>query len=569
MKKLYILIITFTFCLFIHPQQQNTATKENSLYKTNSAFSWSALGAGANGVVYAVAVSGSDVYIGGSFTSVDGVAANHIAKWNGSYWSALGIGADANVYAIAVNGSNVYAGGSFTSIGGTAAKYIAKWNGASWFDLGGGATNVVQSIAASGSNVYAAGNFKKMGGIVVNGIAKWDGASWSSLGTGANTHPVYSVAVNGSDVYACGDFTTIGGVAANGIAKWNGSSWSALGNGITDNTIYTITVNGSDIYAGGYFTTIGGVAANYIAKWNGVSWSPLGTGVSGGGILPGVLAIAVYGSDVYAGSNFTTIGGVSANYIAKWNGNYWQPIGAAINNGVNDYVYCLAIQQTTGSMIVGGGFSDVNEITNGSHIAMFTDADDCFGYVAPMPVNGKYIISAPNGNEKIVSGSYYNINWRKTGGIVYGTIQIEYSIDGGETWVKINKTPIAGLTRYSWSVPKVNSTNCLVRVSNYTTHQVFDVSDKAFTITTTTGVKNYPNPFNPSTKIVFGLENKAQVSLKVFNSIGQQVAELVNKQLEAGNHEYEFNASNLTSGVYFYNLSIDGKSQVNKMILMK
>ncbi len=192
-----------------------------------------------------------------------------------------------------------------------------------------------------------------------------------------------------------------------------------------------------------------------------------------------------------------------------------------------------------------------------------------FDYTPVVAGNGKLSITAPNGNEKIKGGSYYNINWRKTGGIVYGTIQIEYSLDGGVTWVKINKTPIAGLTRYSWSVPKVNSTNCLVRVSNYTTHQVFDVSDKAFTITTTTGVKNYPNPFNPSTKIVFGLENKAQVSLKVFNSIGQQVAELVNKQLEAGNHEYEFNASNLTSGVYFYNLSIDGKSQVNKMILMK
>jgi hypothetical protein len=201
--------------------------------------------------------------------------------------------------------------------------------------------------------------------------------------------------------------------------------------------------------------------------------------------------------------------------------------------------------------------------------AGFYSVSDNYFTLYQSAANGKIVLTTPNGGEKYVGGSYQYINWRKTGGIVYGAVQVEYSIDGGGTWVKLNKTPIAGLTRYSWQTPKVNSTNCLVRLSNYISHQIFDVSERAFTITTATSVRNYPNPFNPTTKIVFGLENKAYVSLKIFNSIGQQVAELVNKQLESGEYEYEFNGANLTSGVYFYNLSVDGQSQVNKMILMK
>ena len=70
------------------------------------------------------------------------------------------------------------------------------------------------------------------------------------------------------------DFTTAGGSAANNIAKWNGSSWSALGSGMDGDCVYALAVSGSDLYAGGYFTTAGGTAANYIAKWNGSSGRP-------------------------------------------------------------------------------------------------------------------------------------------------------------------------------------------------------------------------------------------------------------------------------------------------------
>ncbi len=86
--------------------------------------------------------------------------------------------------------------------------------------------------------------------------------------------------------------------------------------------------------------------------------------------------------------------------------------------------------------------------------------------------------------------------------------------------------------------------------------------------------QNYPNPFNPSTQINFSLAVDSRVSLKVFDVLGRQVAELVNNNLTAGQHNINFNASNLSSGVYFYRLEakgVNGKNftSIKKMILTK
>ncbi len=81
--------------------------------------------------------------------------------------------------------------------------------------------------------------------------------------------------------------------------------------------------------------------------------------------------------------------------------------------------------------------------------------------------------------------------------------------------------------------------------------------------------QNYPNPFNPSTNIKFSLPKASNVTLKVFNAIGEEVATLINKNLAAGNHSVNFNGSNLISGIYFYQLATDEKSVVKKMLLVK
>lgn len=81
--------------------------------------------------------------------------------------------------------------------------------------------------------------------------------------------------------------------------------------------------------------------------------------------------------------------------------------------------------------------------------------------------------------------------------------------------------------------------------------------------------QNYPNPFNPETNITFSLPAASNVSLRVFNLIGQEVATLVNGAQTAGTHVVSFDGSNLTSGVYIYRLDAGEFSATRKMILMK
>lgn len=81
--------------------------------------------------------------------------------------------------------------------------------------------------------------------------------------------------------------------------------------------------------------------------------------------------------------------------------------------------------------------------------------------------------------------------------------------------------------------------------------------------------QNYPNPFNPTTNIRFTLTNTERVELKVYNITGQEVATLVDGSLAAGTYEVPFDASELASGVYFYNLSSPTQAETRKMVLLK
>jgi len=81
--------------------------------------------------------------------------------------------------------------------------------------------------------------------------------------------------------------------------------------------------------------------------------------------------------------------------------------------------------------------------------------------------------------------------------------------------------------------------------------------------------QNFPNPFNPSTKINFVLAKDEKVSLKVFDILGKEITALVNDKLNAGEHSYEFSAKNLTSGIYYYTLMTPGQSATKKMVVLK
>ncbi len=81
--------------------------------------------------------------------------------------------------------------------------------------------------------------------------------------------------------------------------------------------------------------------------------------------------------------------------------------------------------------------------------------------------------------------------------------------------------------------------------------------------------QNYPNPFNPSTTISYSISKSGFVQLRVYDMLGQEVANLVNKKQSAGNYKIEFNASSLTSGVYFYRIQAGNFVETKKLIVLK
>jgi len=82
-------------------------------------------------------------------------------------------------------------------------------------------------------------------------------------------------------------------------------------------------------------------------------------------------------------------------------------------------------------------------------------------------------------------------------------------------------------------------------------------------------LSNYPNPFNPNTNIQFQIPNAGHVALSVYNSLGQQVATLIDRDMQSGLHNVTFNAAELPSGIYFYKIQAGSFVKMNKMLLLK
>lgn len=334
---------------------------------------WSALGNGVGGdpnpPVSTITLNVNEVYVGGTFLTAGNVAARNIARWeeSTSTWSALGSGTDAGVYALGIVGNSVYAGGAFLLAGNNVVAYLARWNAGTWSALDMGNSNgiigYVNAVATSGSDVYVGGTFTTAGNLRANRIARWNGSAWSALGDGVDGK-VLAIAVRGDDVYVGGNFTSAGGVSANNIAKWNVTTqtWSALGSGVYG-SVNAIAVSGDDVYVGGDFTVAGGITASRIAKWNAATqtWSTLGAGVGGGYYYPQVYAIATSGDNVYVGGDFVTAGNIVANRIAKWNTTTqtWSALGSGVSDTYGS-VNTIALSDNT--VYIGGVFTSVGGV---------------------------------------------------------------------------------------------------------------------------------------------------------------------------------------------------------------
>ncbi|MCH8034271.1 MAG: T9SS type A sorting domain-containing protein [Bacteroidetes bacterium] len=191
----------------------------------------------------------------------------------------------------------------------------------------------------------------------------------------------------------------------------------------------------------------------------------------------------------------------------------------------------------------------------------------------------EYEVLAPNGGETLEAGEIYNVNWWDNElGL---NMDIELSSDSGATWSYIVKDLwIYQINSYEWQVPFINSENCLIRIGDFPCK--YDISDSVFTITYPVSTEteerlptefsleqNYPNPFNPSTSIQYEVSKRQFVTLKVYDVLGKEIVTLVNEEKPAGNYEFEFDGSALTSGIYFYQLKTDTYIETRKMVLLK
>lgn len=475
-----------------------------------NAVGWAGLAYGVQGRVSAIVVNGSDVYVGGIFTSICGNAdcssgsltVNNIAKWDGSSWSALGNGLDNNVDTLALSGSDIYVGGLFSVAcanahcdGSTTLNHIAKWTSGTgtWTALGAGLNASVSVLAVSGTDLYIGGGFDApYGNFWCDGthpplehIAKWNGSCWAAIGYGVDDI-VGDIVVSDSGLYVGGQFLEVcgntdcdsGNVTVNNVAKWNGSTWSSLANGV-NNSVSALVLNGTDVYAGGYFTAACGnavcdtdnVTANHIAKWDGTIWSALGNGVN-----DVVAAIAIIDHDVFVGGTFTALcgdadcatNGDSASYIAKWSTdtNNWAPLfyGVAGKFASGNYVWDIA--RSNNDLFIGGSFwvACGNALCNKNNVVLNGFAE--YGPSACTSNPAKPILTTPK-NDTVTTKTRPTLKWSP----VSCTDSYNVTIKDAATGKKVDSTTGLAATQYKtkkltqgktylWFVKACNTNGC-------------------------------------------------------------------------------------------------------------
>lgn len=203
---------------------------------------------------------------------------------------------------------------------------------------------------------------------------------------------------------------------------------------------------------------------------------------------------------------------------------------------------------------------------------------------------GPFKVTSPDSvitwNSNIPNTVTWDISNTNTAPVNCQNVNIKLSTDGGYTYptTLITNTPNDG--NQTVTVPAINSSTARIKVEA-ADNIFFDISNVNFTLSNTISVQNlntgipsefsllqnYPNPFNPSTKINFSLPLNSNVKLKVYDVLGNTVAVLIDGNQEAGSYSYEFNASGLASGIYFYELSAfsDSKNfnETRKMLVVK
>jgi len=275
------------------------------------------------------------------------------------------------------------------------------------------------------------------------------------------------------------------------------------------------------------------------------------------------------------GAGSLNAGGTGAASFT-WVPDSWQLVEVNVNLGSD-----LAEFWYGGSMIYSWQWTLGS---NGAGSPLQVDANDFFGATAtdqmyfddyrfadtPLPVELTSFTAATN------NSGYVVLNWSTATEINNQMFEIERKAEGGE-FVRIGYVNGYGTTTepkdYSYVDQTVGNGQYYYRLKQIDFNGTYEYSavvmvDVKGPLTFDLG-QNYPNPFNPSTKITYSVPVTGNVKLAVYNVVGEEVAVLVNGQVEAGFYETTFDASNLSSGLYLYKLQSDNTVEVKKMMLLK
>lgn len=377
-----------------------------------------------------------------------------------------------------------------------------------------GYTQWVQAASGMGTNrtvhcLTANSNYIFAG--TTNGIFVTSLTNVNWIQSGLNDKIIRSLAVNGDKIYA--------GTEANGIymSTDNGTSWTQTA--LNDRTVYSIAVGGNRMFAG---TLTHGV---YISTNDGNTWTQTS-------LIQTVYSVRISNNGrPFAGSD----GGI---YYTLDDGISWHWTGLT-NQGVNT----IAI---SGDTIFAGTNNGVYRSTNFSLSWVQTLLNN--RAVRSMVVTGKTIIAGTT------NGVYLSDN-------------------GGDTWLSKNQGIVAGSSFLSLCISVNDIYAGLLGQSVYrrSVSEIIGLENISYIIPESFSLEqNFPNPFNPVTMIQFKIPKSSIVTMKVFNSLGAEVATIINRaSLSAGEYRTEFDARSLPSGIYFYSLRANENIITLKMILIK
>ena len=422
--------------------------------------------------------------------------------------------------------------------------------------MGNGLDYTVNSIVYFNGSIYAGSDL----------VYQWNGSSWNTVNNGMNglfgVTEIDAMAVNNNTLYAGGTFFVLTPDQNwyNYAAKLDNGSWTTCGSGLNndgwgmdDIPLAMISYNGT-LYAGGNFTSAGGDPLNpqttmYIAQFDGAYWHPVGSGMDGH-----ITDITIYNNQLIVSGYFTNAGGINANYIAAWDGTSWHALGTGMNSSGTCKVTALAVHN--GDLYAGGYFESAggNPATN---IAKWDGAnwspvgDGLNGQVYTLAsYNGKLYAGGEFGNN---IAEWDGVQWSTVGGGTNGPVVFLLAQDNklyaGGNFTAAGSQPAKNIAVWSDNVSSVKN--------NKTNPDKFCL------------FQNYPNPFNPVTRIEFQIPISGFVSLKVYNALGKEISILINEYKSAGYYQVHFDAENLPSGTYFYQIQSGNYSSVKKMIFIK